>query len=285
MRRSARVAAAKQAQAKRQQDENAEPAGRARTKRASKSEAGPGLTRAKPARQATPAGNAGRRRRAVTDRLYLVGRRDTDADLAEGSLTFIVLGTTGNVYYPTLSRIPNKTACTCIDQRCRKGLCKHLLFILIRVLKVRSDHPVVARGDARISASELESIYAESRGTSCEAMAPSAVCNAFVAITGNDLSDNTGAELADVERRPLEQGDECPICFEAIAEDDELDFCRASCRRSVHVECFTRWAAQRRQRGEPVSCVYCRAAWVNPSTTADAERAFKRSRVNLERFV
>jgi uncharacterized Zn finger protein len=51
----------------------------------------------------------------------------------------VVLGATRNVYTVTVGRVPS---CTCPDAA-KGNLCKHILFVLMRVLKLRRDNPLV----------------------------------------------------------------------------------------------------------------------------------------------
>ncbi|MCL7047919.1 hypothetical protein MKW94_022149 [Papaver nudicaule] len=61
--------------------------------------------------------------RAFNQCIHLLHRSEAD---------FFVLGDTGNVYTVTLSRIPS---CNCPDQHTP---CKHMLFVLLRVLRISS---------------------------------------------------------------------------------------------------------------------------------------------------
>lgn len=44
--------------------------------------------------------------------------------------------------------------------------------------------------------------------------------------------------------------------------EEKLCWC-ASCGNNVHAECFKRWAGQ---KGSTVTCVYCRAPWLDGVT-------------------
>lgn len=46
------------------------------------------------------------------------------------------------------------------------------------------------------------------------------------------------------------------------APEDKVTFCQ-ECGNNVHVECFKRWTASKKDSGEPVTCVYCRCPWVS----------------------
>ena len=69
--------------------------------------------------------------RAYDDPLYLIESippEDEDDPIRE----FLVMGTTGNVYTVT---IENEPSCTCPDFQLRQRRCKHIFFILMRVMK------------------------------------------------------------------------------------------------------------------------------------------------------
>lgn len=51
----------------------------------------------------------------------------------EKGVIYHVQGGSGNTYKLTLGSLP---VCSCPDQRVRQGLCKHILFVLIKILKV-----------------------------------------------------------------------------------------------------------------------------------------------------
>ena len=73
-------------------------------------------------------------KRAKTQRLYMITwkRRDVGGE-------FIVLGSTGNVYNVTIGHV---NSCSCPDAR-KGNLCKHQLFVLLKVLQEPSDSPIV----------------------------------------------------------------------------------------------------------------------------------------------
>lgn len=52
---------------------------------------------------------------------------------------FVVLGATGNVYNVKISRHPH---CNCPDHE-KGNLCKHILFVMLRVLKLSTSNPLV----------------------------------------------------------------------------------------------------------------------------------------------
>ena len=149
------------------------------------------------------------------------------------SETVVLAGTTGNVYTITISQLPT---CNCPDYTRNKSQCKHIIYVLANVLKVRED---LAYQLAFLKEELIEVLGA----------AP--------------LPNATGCESggANDKRKPIDS--DCPICFMAMEPEshDELLWCKASCGQNVHRECFEQWAKSSNAANGQVRCVYCRAVW------------------------
>ena len=125
---------------------------------------------------------AARLERALSERLYLIERRDASETSPSGLVAlrheFAVLGSTGNVYEVAICRTPS---CTCVDYRDRAQICKHLLFVYVKVLNVdRESHIPLQRALVR---SELAEVLPDRDGAE-ELMASPAVRHAFRRATG-----------------------------------------------------------------------------------------------------
>ncbi|CAK9048803.1 unnamed protein product [Durusdinium trenchii] len=178
--------------------------------------------------------------RAFAHRLYFLARQ-TDGDGEK----LDVLGSTGNVYHVELR--PSGNACSCLDFAKGGGVCKHLLFVMLRVLKLpREDHRVYQTG---LTPSELQPLLTLFRTGSFqvggEVQADATVMRGYQQAQG-------GREGC--ARQPLPA--DCPICFEEIVEGKGVDFCRV-CGHNVHCDCQQRWASA----GKSDTCPLCRSPW------------------------
>eukprot|EP00928_Gymnodinium_smaydae_P031496 TRINITY_DN23095_c0_g4_i1.p1 TRINITY_DN23095_c0_g4~~TRINITY_DN23095_c0_g4_i1.p1 ORF type:complete len:884 (+),score=126.18 TRINITY_DN23095_c0_g4_i1:114-2765(+) len=221
--------------------------------------------------------------RAFSHRLYFLMRKDLDDG---AGVQLDVLGSTGNVYNVKLQVSGN--SCSCLDFAKSTGVCKHVLFVMLRILKLpRDDHRV---WQIALVPSELTPLLSylrdESRTTSVRADA--SVLRGYAEAQGESVVN---------ERRPLPA--ECPICFETIAGSSEpcgdckshpsteghpngdndssseaVDYCR-TCGHNVHVDCQRRWASVS-HAGD--TCPLCRSAWVR---TADSSSS---SCINLAAY-
>ena len=200
--------------------------------------------------------------RAKTQRLYMITwkRRDVGGE-------FIVLGSTGNVYNVTIGHV---NSCSCPDAR-KGNLCKHQLFVLLKVLQEPSDSPIVwQRG---FTDRELDILFrrldklTKKRTLCIHAIASDAVKRAY------DQSTTTNAE---VKQRPLSNDSECPICCEKLVNDDKtrdepVVWCKKSCGNSVHAHCMQMWITQKQRSspGSSVPCPFCRAVWSGTGTSTN----------------
>jgi hypothetical protein len=188
-------------------------------------------------RSFAPAAVQQRISRAKTQRMYLIKRGDIQHG-QEGatcsSCQFVVLGSTGNVYTVAIQNVPN---CTCPDHA-RGNLCKHILFVLLKVMSIDSQSPLIFQ--AAWLESELRDMFAqfEARlrhlsGASASAiMANATVRKAFAKMEqGHDLEEIV--KDTKVARKAVEE-DDCPICFDAMSSSEATTFCRARCGKCDH---------------------------------------------------
>lgn len=146
-------------------------------------------------------------------RLYLLtADRHNDGG---GGATFAVLGTTGNVYKVDFSLMP---CCDCPDFQKGRGLCKHVLFIWLRVLRVPGMDPriwqqALLTGELRAA---IEPLFAQkSRRLPCTA--DRGVRLAYAKVTGSVAETTIEADQGkDRRKRQTLDSEECTVCFEAV---------------------------------------------------------------------
>jgi hypothetical protein len=184
--------------------------------------------------------------RALSQRLYLIDQEDISSP--EGSLSrkFAVLGSTGNVYDVKIGQLPT---CTCPD--CARGkLCKHIIFVMVKVLQVPRDSELVYQN--ALLQSELKQIFDNAPRPGTDVVAKTEVVSAYKKTVGEEEQVEEKVEIAVVNDRVPEG--ECPICFESITTSEALDSC-AGCRNYIHKDCLKKWLAVKQ------TCCYCRAPW------------------------
>lgn len=197
--------------------------------------------------------------RAFTHRLYVLGHEELE-DGQTGAWVD-VLGSTGNVYRVTLSSKGND--CQCPDFSKGHTVCKHILFVTLRVCKLdREDHRV---WQTSLTPSELRPLLAQLRdGTRLGTVrADPAIMRGYQEISSQD------AERTHAAPQPLPA--DCPICYEEICQacfqkDSAMESSTAvtcrTCGHHLHADCRNRWAKSS-PKGD--TCPLCRNPWEAPT--------------------
>jgi len=191
--------------------------------------------------------------RALHQRLYLLAM--TKSSNESISREYKVLGQTANVYTVVITHIPT---CTCPDYA--KGhLCKHIIFVLHRVLKVSRNSPLIYQ--QALLTSELKEIFtkADQQNNDSSVLAEQPIREAYHAKTGDP---DVILTAKNVEQKPITNDDECPICYESMLnEKDNIIFCSTSCGNNIHKNCFEKWRQAKLSMSESVTCPFCRIEW------------------------
>jgi hypothetical protein len=217
--------------------------------------------------------------RATTQRLYLISASQptTCSQYGGPSITLNVLGSTGNVYDVTLSKIPS---CNCPDHA-KGNLCKHLLFALIKVVGLPTSSPLVYQAayitqelDTIIEMLQNRAVQLQRGGVAAAAAAGNILANEAVRNCfqdqkkGNRTTDHDHDAATDSTKRHEIQGADCPICFDdlgGMANLDQLTFCQTTCGTNFHSDCIKMWTRQAEQARTP-TCPACRQPWTDVKT-------------------
>jgi len=187
--------------------------------------------------------------RARSQKMYLVERKPV---VEEHSREFVVLGSAGNLYTVTISHMPK---CNCPDFE-KGNLCKHILFIYMKVLKVKREQLIYQKALLTI---ELQEIFLQApQDPSANIIADKSVKEKYQEI----ISGRPPTEII-VPQKAIEPDDMCPVCYDTMSPSETLVFCKSSCGKSLHALCFKEWSLAK--NGKP-TCVYCRANWVDEVT-------------------
>jgi len=210
-----------------------------------------------------------------------------------------VLGSTGNVYCVSLARIPT---CTCPDFLKQRDLCKHILFVTLKVVGLPADHPLAFQKS--YLQEELDGLLARLRARSVGTGGGDGVtANAAVRQRYASLKNGDGNENGEEGKRQQEQGeedgasnsrrkpiaedgsDDCPICFDSLVMQPPqqannrsnignafIVYCRGTCGTNFHRDCIRKWTGQqqsRRSGGGGGTCPSCRQPWVGDDDDGD----------------
>lgn len=135
-------------------------------------------------------------------------------------------------------------------------LCKHIIFVLNKVIGLGFENPLVYQ--RAFVTSELEQLFAlvRTRHVGACVLANQRVRETYVkGATSQSAADGS----SDRKRCREEVGDDCPICFDRMESSGETTDCHV-CGALFHEDCILRWIGQGQRSGAP-SCPNCRSAW------------------------
>ena len=169
--------------------------------------------------------------RCYTDNIYLIESVPPDPE-EDTERKFVIMGHSGHVYNVTIT---NRPKCTCPDFYLRHNRCKHIYFVLIRIMNIDN---------------VTDRYYSDDDLTDMFSNIPPIAQNLMY--KGDEMENNEGKEV----EQKFEKGDICPICLDPLENGKELDFCRYSCGKTIHSKCFSMWV-----KSKGSICVFCRAQW------------------------
>ncbi len=177
--------------------------------------------------------------RGRTQRLYLI-----ESVISQGftERTYIVMGSTGNVYNVMIS---NKPTCTCPDFTTRFKKCKHIYFILERVMRLQNE---IIMKDFYTNA-ELCNIFNDALEITDNVVIDPLKKKVYDELKQDMLNINKEVDKKDTD-------DLCPICLDELDNDMELSYCKHKCGRAVHTECFGMWT-----KVNKALCLFCKSPW------------------------
>ncbi|KAM0359355.1 hypothetical protein ACHAPY_003023 [Fusarium culmorum] len=164
--------------------------------------------------------------RALSERFYVLERTKCGTEACPEE-DFEMTGSTGNIY---TVHIGKRLKCTCPHHTRGGQQCKHIVFIMKKVLNA----PYDLIYQLALISTELQSVFASAPSTSAQEQ---------------EKSD---------KRKPIE-GD-CPICYCELdaKEEASIVWCAATCGHNFHKECFTIWAKTKHGN---ITCPLCRSDW------------------------
>jgi hypothetical protein len=152
------------------------------------------------------------------------------------SLNYKVFGTKGTIYDVCISKKPT---CTCMDYKLRKKRCKHIYFVLIRVMKVLNpDKLNYSENDLDLM---IKNIPKE------------------IDVFYNGKVEKIGKIKKEVKYEQIKLNvepkiyDNCPICLDSILNDAKYLVCN-NCGRCIHSDCFGQYIKCSRK---PKNCLFC----------------------------
>ena len=186
--------------------------------------------------------------RCYTDNIYLIESLPPEEDYVR---KYLIMGNSGHTYTVTIS---NKPYCTCPDYRNRKNRCKHIYFVLIRIMNIDN------YTDRQYSDSELLEMFEN---------IPHIARNLM-------YQGDNHSEQKEVSQK-FDKGDVCPICLDPLENGKDLDYCKYSCGKTIHKKCFSMW-----EKSKGGICVFCRGKWYSNNSNLNPKKVSLHPIENIE---
>lgn len=183
--------------------------------------------------------------RALSQRMYLISAINADSE--ENLWNFEVEGNVGIIYNVEFNT--HKMSCTCIDYTARKKVCKHIYFIIGRIM---NDIELVNQIGEKTNISIFNI-----RGNLSEKL--NLVLNPRLNIHKKEETDE---EIA--------PDGHCTICFEEFKNSQETVNNCGKCHNFFHKECINIWL----KRAPNCNCPLCRSPWIDKKNPYDALKKF-----------
>jgi len=182
-----------------------------------------------------------RKSRGKAQRIFLILTHEYNENELERK--YEVMGTTGNVYTVI---IKNKPSCTCPDHTNRYKRCKHIYFVLTRIMKVKPSQEDISTYDDE----DLIDMF-----NNIPQITENLRINSSQLAKFKELKKNGNGE---VEMRVIDEDDICAICLGELYEcNEEIVYCKYSCGHVLHKQCFDMYNSKRTE----IKCLFCYKIW------------------------
>ncbi|EEY61543.1 uncharacterized protein PITG_01859 [Phytophthora infestans T30-4] len=148
-------------------------------------------------------------------------------------------------------------------QTCSCGtadICIHILFVMLKVLRVPPTTPIVWQKS--LLDSEIETLLRGGYREKSRSERKPYTKKRKEIVASKEPDD------VDVDRHELVEGEVCAICQEDMDDNQPLTFCRTGCGNNFHIECMKVFGESRRQSKENIICPLCRQDWGGEALTA-----------------
>lgn len=183
-----------------------------------------------------------RKQRGLTQNLYLI-----NFDIQNNNLNdkkFTVLGSTGNIYTVNIKKVPT---CTCPDYSTRHRRCKHIYFILLRVMLIDPDLVDIKE----YTNNQLNQMFTNMQQVAKFLYVPEELQKEYNINGMLNAANNILVPMRTDE-------DLCPICLDDINNGEDIDYCKYACGNPVHRQCFMMWV----KNSKNPTCILCRTKWL-----------------------
>jgi hypothetical protein len=183
-----------------------------------------------------------RRERGLHQKLFLIETKN--------DYEYLIMGLTGNVYAVNIKI--GKPTCTCPDHTTRQNRCKHIYFVLDRILRIKNSDKEEYTNDDLINFKNNKNSIDKN------------VCvKDHIRDRYHKLEQKKNKNIT-VTIDDSKLDDLCPLCLDDLDNGEEIDWCKADCGKPIHKLCFKICSPK-----YGAKCPYCNKQW-NPPEQNDS---------------
>jgi hypothetical protein len=191
---------------------------------------------------------AERKQRGLAHPILLLDFAKDDAKENQ-QLEFLVLGTTATTY--SVRYNGHKWNCTCPDFQRRQKFCKHIYFVIARVLQRDVLNDDLDEKETRRQQDDIDELYLTIRNRMQQQ-------NGTIKNPEPESEKGTDAsQLYKVKQRDY-IGEVCCFCLDPMTTVCPIVYCESECGKTVHKMCFQRYVQTLPKKNE-WKCPYCRS--------------------------
>jgi hypothetical protein len=188
---------------------------------------------------------ATRLERALSERIYLL-KAKTEKVKSKTHWEFCIKAQSDRIYKIELN--PFKFRCSCPDNTRNRRVCKHIMFIMVRVSGLSAnDVGQLESNEGKMTFSFYDTVH-------------KAVNEKLKFLLNPELQEGQEKQEATKEIPEDKLNEPCPICYEDLTKEEKLMDC-FTCHHWFHQECMDIWL----KRAPELNCPYCRSSLVQVS--------------------
>ncbi len=190
----------------------------------------------------------------------------------EKSIQLFVLGTSGTTYNVMYGSTEKQWTCDCPDYLRRQTFCKHIYFVLARVLQKD-----VVGDDLDVKSTRYDDINELWIMIRDRIQQTGTIKNPSV-LESNEVKDEQKVK----QREYI--GEACCFCLDPMTPLCQIVYCEKQCGKSVHSLCFQRYVKTTKKKIADAKCPYCRTL-MNPASLQKQLYTHAKKRQKIEEIV
>ncbi|XP_068726656.1 mitogen-activated protein kinase kinase kinase 1-like [Montipora capricornis] len=145
---------------------------------------------------------------------------------------------------------------------CTRPHCVHLLFVMLRVFKLKDNDPLL--WNLKLKNFEVEKLLSKFHARLKSRLSKDMTDSKHSPSKGHEKptsSSPNSSGLGGSLPIPRDEEEVCPICLLEMVEGESLTNCKDGCNNRLHQHCMEIWAAECKRQREALICPLCRKIW------------------------